>query len=102
MAHTLRESGIEYENINYFVEELTGEKLRGLLKKLGLAPFDVLRKNESLFKELNLSEETAPDEIIKLIVENPALLQRPIVELGERAVLARPIEKATELINSEK
>ena len=72
------------------------------MKKLRLAPFDVLRRNEALFKELNLSEETSPDEIIKLIVENPALLQRPILEVGERAVLARPIEKAIDLINQAK
>jgi len=72
------------------------------LKKLGLAPFDVLRRKESIFKELNLSPETAPDQIIKLIVEHPSLLQRPIVEFSDRAVLARPVEKAIILINSEK
>ncbi len=101
MAQTLRESGIEYENIDYFAEKLTEEKLRGLLKKLGLAPFEVLRKKEPIFKELNLSPETAPDQIIKLIVEHPSLLQRPIVEFGDKAVLARPVEKAFNLINSE-
>ena len=101
MAQTLRESGIEYENIDYFAEKLTEEKLRGLLKKLGLAPFEVLRKKEPIFKELNLSPETAPDQIIKLIVEHPSLLQRPIVEFGDKAVLARPVEKAFNLINSD-
>jgi len=101
LAQTLRESGIEYENIDYFAEKLTEEKLRGLLKKLGLAPFEVLRKKEPIFKELNLSPESAPDQIIKLIVEHPSLLQRPIVEFGDKAVLARPVEKAFNLINSE-
>ena len=98
----LRESGVKYENINYFIEPLTEEKLRSLLKKTGLAPFEILRTKEPICKELNLSEATPPDEIIKLIVEHPSLLQRPIVELGNRAVLARPIEKAINLINSEK
>ncbi len=102
MAQLFRESGIEYENINYFTEKLTEEKLRSLLKKLGLAPFDVLRRNELIFAKLNLSPETAPDQIIKLIVEHPSLLQRPIVEFGDCAILARPIEKATDLINSKK
>ena len=96
-----RENNIDYENVNYFAEELTEEKLRDLLKKANLSPFDVLRRKEPIFKELNLTEETAPDEIIKLIVENPALLQRPIVEVGDKAVLARPIEKALELIKVE-
>ena len=77
---------------------MTGEKLRVLLRKMNLSPFEVVRKSEKAFKELNLSPETPPDEIIKAIVENPNLLQRPIVEVGNRAVLARPIERALELI----
>ena len=84
--------------MNYFNEPLTEGKLRELLKKANLAPFDVLRKGEKVFKELNLSAETAPDEIVKLIIENPNLLQRPIVEVGDKVVWARPIEKALEII----
>ncbi|MGI8468936.1 MAG: ArsC/Spx/MgsR family protein [Pyrinomonadaceae bacterium] len=93
-----RENNIDFEKVNYFIDELTEEKLRDLLKKANLAPFEVLRKNESVFKELNITKETSPDEIIRLIIENPSLLQRPIVEVGEKAVLARPIEKALGLI----
>lgn len=97
-----RENNVEYENVNYFIDELSEEKLRDLLRKAGLSPFEVLRRKETAFKELNLSPETPPDEIIKAIVENPSLLQRPIVEVGEKAVLARPVEKALELIKSAK
>ncbi len=97
-----RENNIEYEKVNYFSSELTEEKLRRLLKKANLTPFEVLRKNEIAFKENRISAETSPDEIIELIVNNPSLLQRPIVELGDKAVLARPIEKALDLIKSEK
>ena len=97
-----RENNIDYEKVNYFTRELTEEKLRDLLKKANLEPFEVLRKGEKIYKELNLSSETPAGEIIKLIVANPGLLQRPIVEVGEKAVLARPIEKAIELINSAK
>lgn len=95
-----RENNIEIENVNYFTDELTEEKLRDLLKKAGLTPFEVLRKNEPAFKDNKISAETSPAEIIKLIVKNPSLLQRPIVEVGQRAVLARPIEKAIELIKA--
>ena len=97
-----RENNVRYENVNYFIDGIPEEKLRALLKKANLSPFEVLRKKEPVFKELNLSETTPPDEIIKAIVENPTLLQRPIVEVGDRAVLARPVEKALELINSAK
>ena len=93
-----RENNVESENINYFNEPLSEEKLRELLKKLNLKPHDVLRKREKLYKELKLAEETDPEKLIKLIAENPNLLERPIVEVGERAVLARPIEKVFELI----
>lgn len=102
LAQLFRENGIDYEKVNYFVDQLTEDELRELLRKANLSPFEILRKKEPIFKELNITEETSPDEIIKLVVENPSLLQRPIVEVGERAVLARPIEKAIELINSAK
>ncbi|MCA1622989.1 MAG: arsenate reductase [Acidobacteria bacterium] len=100
MEQLFRENNIEVKRVNYFIDELTEEKLRDLLKKSNLTPFEILRKKEPISKELNITEETASAEIIKLIVENPALLQRPIVEYGDKAVLARPIEKALELINS--
>ena len=86
MAQLFRENNIDFERVNYFSSELTEEKLRDLLKKANLAPFEVLRKGEKIYKELNLSAETSPDEIIKAIIENPNLLQRPIVEVGKRAV----------------
>jgi len=84
--------------VNYFNVPLTEDKLRKLLKKAGLKPFDVLRKGESAFKELGITHETSDDRVISMIVKNPNLLQRPIVEVGNRAVLARPIEKALELL----
>ena len=98
LAELLRENGIEYERVNYFIDELTEEKLRALLRKANLSPLEVLRKKEPLFKELNISEDMPSEKIIKLIIENPSLLQRPIVEVGDRAVLARPVERALDLI----
>ncbi|HRH45378.1 MAG TPA: ArsC/Spx/MgsR family protein [Pyrinomonadaceae bacterium] len=96
------ENGIDYRKVNYFIEPLTAEKLRRLLKKANLSPFDVLRKAEPVYKELKFSEVTDENKLIDLIVANPSILQRPIVEVGEKAVLARPIENALELIKSSK
>ena len=96
-----RENNIEFENVNYFTEPLSEEKLRELLKKAGLEPQDVLRKREKLYKELELADETNADKIIKMIVENPNLLQRPIVEVGEKAIFVRPVEKVLEIIKIE-
>lgn len=102
LSELFRANGVEYERVNYFIDALTEKDLRALLKKANLAPFDVLRAKEPLAKELNLTAETAPDEIVKAIVENPSLLERPIVEVGSRAVLARPVERALELIKAAK
>lgn len=96
-----RENNISYDRVNYFNEPLTEDKLRDLLRKAGLSPFDVLRKGEAAFKELGITPETPPDEIIRSIIENPSLLQRPIVEVGDKAVLARPVEKALELLKEQ-
>lgn len=96
------ENGIDYKKVNYFIEPLTVEKLTKLLKKANLSAFDVLRKAEPVYKELNIKDVSDEAELIKLIVENPSILQRPIVEVGEKAVLARPIENALELIKSAK
>jgi arsenate reductase len=74
--------------------------LRKLLKKAGIRPFDVLRRREKAFKELALSEDTPDDKVIKAIIDNPGLLERPIVEIGSKAVVARPIEKGIELIKA--
>lgn len=73
--------------------------MRDLLKKAGLRPIEAVRKKEAAFKELGLSDDTPDDELINAMVRHPQLLQRPIVVVGERAVLARPVEKALELID---
>lgn len=98
LAVLLRENGIDYDKVNYFIDPLSEQQLRTLLKKSGLTAFEVLRKNEPVVKELGITAETPNDEIIKHIAENPSILQRPIVEVGNRAILARPIEKALELL----
>ncbi|MEP6704292.1 MAG: ArsC/Spx/MgsR family protein [Acidobacteriota bacterium] len=98
MATLFRENGIDAERINYFNEPFTEESLRKLIMKLGLTPYEILRKGEAQAKELGLNAETPPGDIVKYIVQYPALLQRPIVEVGDKAVLARPAEKALELV----
>jgi arsenate reductase len=69
-----------------------------LIKKTGLRPFDVLRRAEAGVKARGLSAETPDADVIKAMVEDPSIIQRPIVEVGDKAVLARPIEKAVDLI----
>jgi len=95
----LRELGAEYEKINYYVEPIGEEKLRELLGKMKLSPRDILRSKEAVYKELGLAESKhSDDEIIKLIAKHPELLQRPIVEKGKKAILARPAEAVREIL----
>ena len=62
------------------------------MRKSGLRPFDFLRKGH------DLSSDTADADVIDAMVADPNLIQRPIVEVGNKAVLARPVDKALELI----
>jgi len=68
------------------------------LKKTGLRPYEVLRRAEPGVKERGLTADTPDAEIIKAMVADPSIIQRPIVEVGDKAVLARPVEKVFELL----
>jgi arsenate reductase len=66
---------------------------------MGVAPRELLRTSEPVYKELGLGKrELSDDELIRLMAEHPDLIQRPIVERGERAVLGRPTERIKELL----
>ncbi len=96
----LRESGSEYEKINYYVQPLNEEKLRELLKKMKISARQLLRTTEAVYKELELGKrEVSEDELIKLMAKHPDLIQRPIVERGSKAVLGRPVENIREILN---
>lgn len=96
----LEEKGIGFERVNYHVDPLPEDKIRDLLRKAGQAAHDVLRKKEPVYKELGLDQRAvSDDDLIKLMAAHPQLLQRPIVERGDRAVLARPPERVLELLD---
>ena len=98
MDKLLRESGVSFEKVNYYVQPLTRKKLTELIRKMKMKPRDLLRK-EPIYKELGLDEDKFSDsELIGFMVEYPDLLQRPIVERGDRAVLGRPTENVRELL----
>jgi arsenate reductase len=99
MDKLLRESGVAFEKVNYYVEPLSKKKLTELVRKMGIKPRELLRKTEPVYKELGLANrEVSDSELIALMVEHPDLLQRPIVERGDRAVLGRPTENVKELL----
>ena len=97
--NALKESGVEMEAVNYYIEPLSEEKLRDLVKKMGIKASELFRKKEDIFKNLKLDEkEVSDEEAVKLMVKHPDLMQRPIVEKGNRAILARPAERLKEIL----
>lgn len=99
MDKLLRESGVSFEKVNYYIEPLTKKKLVELLGKMKLKPRDILRTSEPIYRELGLGKgDFTDDEIVSLMVKHPDLIQRPIVERGKRAVLGRPTENVKELL----
>lgn len=93
----LDEKGVKYRVVEYLKNPPSEEELRTLLRKLGLSARDVVRRNEKLYKELDL-QNASEDELIRTIVQHPILLERPIIVRGERAVLARPPEKVYDIL----
>ena len=74
-------------------------KLKDLLKKMGISAHELLRTKESIYRELSLAQkQLSDDEIIDLMVKYPDLIQRPIVEKGAKAILARPAERINEIL----
>lgn len=95
----LHESGKPFTAINYYEKPFTKPQLKGLLKKAGLSPKDILRTKEDIYKELGLGKKNlSDDEWLDMLVAHPDLIQRPIVERGEKVMLARPAESVKALL----
>ena len=90
--------GIDYAKVNYFIEPFTEAKLKALFKKAGMPPYDGLLRAEPEFKGLGITAETPDAEVIAAMVKFPSIIQRPIIEVGDKAVVARPIERALEIL----
>ncbi|MDQ3472265.1 MAG: arsenate reductase [Acidobacteriota bacterium] len=99
MDRLLRASGVGFAKVNYYNEPLTRQKLTELVRKMKISPRELLRTSEAIYKELGLAKRELKDaEIISIMVQHPDLIQRPIVERGERAVLGRPTENVKQLL----
>ena len=95
----LREAGVDFEAVDYYTDPIPKTKLKDLLRKMGLSPRELLRTKEEAYKKLRLGErDLTDDQLVDLMVEHPDLIQRPIVEKGSRAILARPAERLREIL----
>ena len=99
LAALLDEQGVEYA-VEYHETGLDEATIRDLLAKSGLRPRNILRVREPLVEQLGLlaGDGATDDELIAAMAEHPRLMQRPIVVRGDRALLARPVERVLELL----
>lgn len=95
----LRENGHEPDIVLYLETPPTAKQLKSLLTKLGITARELLRTTEDAYKELNLADKKLSENaLIKAMVENPKLIERPIAVLGDKAVIGRPPENILQII----
>jgi len=96
----LQEQGINPVTIEYLKNPPTVEKLKEILSLLGVSPRDLMRKKEDEYKELGLASSKLSDEdLIRFMVKNPILIERPIVLANGKAALGRPPEQVLNILN---
>ncbi len=94
----LKTQGHELQIIEYLKTPLTEKEISILLQKLNIKPIELIRKNEALFKEKFKGKNFSDYEWIKIIAENPSLIERPIVASGHKALICRPPELINDFI----
>ncbi len=94
----MENSGKEFEVIKYLETPVIESELRDVIEKLGISPIDLVRKNEAIWKSDYKGRSLSDAEIIKAMIENPKLIERPIVINGKKAVVGRPPENIQTII----
>lgn len=88
---------MDYRAVNYLEEPLSADALKQLLRSAGLRPQDALRTNEDAYRQFVAGRSLNDDLLIRVMAEHPELIQRPIVTRGDKAVLARPVERLAQI-----
>jgi len=93
----LEEQRIDHEVVRYLDTPPSEAQIREVLGKLGMAPRELMRTKETIYRELGLKNVT-DDALIAAMAEHPKLIERPVVIHGDKAVVARPAEKIAEIV----
>jgi len=97
----LQNQGHTFQVVRYLETPPERRQLEALLTLLGMAPSELVRRGESLYRQLNLAQKSE-EEILDAMLKNPILIERPIVVLGDRAVIARPPELVLQFLAATK
>ena len=96
----LEESGLQFEIVDYLNQPLDRGQIRDLLTKLDIEPIELVRKNEAIWKENYKGKDLSPDQVIDTLATHPKLIERPVVVVGDKAVVGRPPENILEILPS--
>lgn len=95
----LEERGVQATVVHYLDNPLNAQQLQALLKKLNLSARQLMRSGESAYSEMGLDNANLTEaELIDAMVQAPILIQRPILEIGQRAAIGRPMDNIVELL----
>ncbi|MBE0513983.1 arsenate reductase (glutaredoxin) [Sulfurimonas sp.] len=96
----LKEKKCDAEVVKYLEESPDKAKIKSILKMLDIAPRELMRTKEDIYKELNLKDETDDEALIEAMAKHPKLIERPIIIKGKRAIIGRPSERIAEFLDS--
>lgn len=97
-VQALEEHGQHFEIVKYLDTPLTFDELENIIEKLGIAPLDLVRKNEAIWKSDFKGKNLSEDKIVQAMIDHPKLIERPIVVHGNKAVIGRPTEQIFEIL----
>jgi len=87
-----------FTTVNYLSDTLTKNELKAIIRKLGIAPVELVRKKEIIWTAEYKGKQLTDDEFITAMVAHPNLIERPIVVNGDKAVIARPAENIKKIL----
>ena len=90
------------ETVEYLVETPTQQQLKEIIKMLGIKPEELVRKKEPLYKEKYEGKKITGAQWIKILNQNPILIERPIIVNGDKAIIGRPVERIVEFVKQNK
>ena len=94
----LEKNKLDFEIINYINDQLNMDEIKFLLKKLKIKPIELIRKNELIWKTNYKNKKLSDEEIIMAMVDNPKLIERPIIVNEDKAIIGRPTKKISEVV----
>ena len=94
----LESKKINFEVIDYIKNNLSSEQIRNILKKLQLKPIELVRKNEAIWKKKYKAKDFTDDQLIKILSNEPKLIERPIIVSEKLGVIGRPAENIDKLL----